>query len=47
MLWVGQVFDTLLRVAERMSTRDWVLVLAGLVIFGLVCLRGFGSRSSY
>jgi hypothetical protein len=45
--WVGQFYDAVMRVAEHMGPQDWVLVLAGLVIFGWLCLRGFGSRSSY
>ena len=47
MRWVGQLFHEAMNVAERMGTRDWVLVLAGLVVVGWFCLRGFGSRSSY
>jgi hypothetical protein len=47
MRWVGQFYNEVMRLAEHMGTRDWVLVLAGLMIFGWLCLRGFGSRSSY
>lgn len=36
-----------LRYLEGLNMREWLFVLIGVVVVGLVCLRGFGSRSSY
>ncbi len=33
--------------ASRMGPQGWVLVLAAMIVLGLVCLRGYGSRSGY
>lgn len=32
---------------DRMDMQDWVLVLAGMIVVAVVCMRGYGSRSSY
>lgn len=37
----------ILRVIDRMGTQEWLLVLGGMIIFGLFCMKGFGSRSKY
>jgi hypothetical protein len=43
--------NSLLREAMRwvnqLDRQEWLFVLIGVVIVGLVCLRGFGSRSQY
>ena len=44
---MGEVFRDLMRYVDRMGPRGWLLVLAGVVIVGVLCLRGFGSRSKY
>lgn len=36
-----------MRVIDRMGTQEWTLILAGMIVVALVCLRGFGSRSQY
>jgi hypothetical protein len=33
--------------ADRLNPQQWLLVLGVVIIIGLVCLRGFGSRSQY
>jgi hypothetical protein len=40
---IGQMF----RHIESFGTQEWLLVLAGVILVGIVCLRGFGSRSNY
>jgi hypothetical protein len=30
-----------------MDAQHWLFALIGVVVIGLICLRGFGSRSSY
>ncbi len=32
---------------DRMGPSEWFLVLAAMIVVGVVCLRGFGSRSRY
>ena len=36
-----------MRVIERMGPQEWLLALLAVVLWGLFCMRGFGSRSSY
>jgi hypothetical protein len=33
--------------AARMSSRGWFVVFLGIVLWGLFCMRGFGSRKGY
>ena len=35
------------RYASRMGPQEWVLVLAAMIVVGLICMRGYGSRSQY
>ena len=35
------------RFLQHLEPRHWVFILAGMILVGLVCLRGFGSRSNY
>jgi drug/metabolite transporter (DMT)-like permease len=37
----------LIRCIERMGPQEWLFAFIGVVLLGLICLRGFGSRSSY
>jgi hypothetical protein len=37
----------LARWVDRMSPQQWLLVLAVVIVTGIICLRGFGSRSGY
>jgi hypothetical protein len=30
-----------------MGTQQWLLVLAAVIVIGVLCLRGFGSRAEY
>lgn len=36
-----------MRFIDRMDTQQWMFVLVGMIVLGLVCMRGFGSRSNY
>jgi hypothetical protein len=29
------------------NNQDWFLIMIGVVIVGMVCMKGFGSRSGY
>ncbi|HEX4130734.1 MAG TPA: hypothetical protein VHZ24_11885 [Pirellulales bacterium] len=32
---------------DRLSSREWLIVLLSVVLWGLFCMRGFGSRKDY
>lgn len=36
-----------LRTIDRMGPTEWALLLGAVIVIGLFCMRGFGSRSSY
>ena len=44
---VERYFHELFRYVERLDTHHWVLVFVAAVIVGVLCMRGFGSRSDY
>jgi hypothetical protein len=44
---MGPWYWTVMRFVEQMDIQEWLLALFGVVIVGLFCLRGFGSRSKY
>lgn len=44
---MGQIYREVVRFIEHMDAQEWVLALLGVVVVGLVCMRGFGSRSNY
>jgi len=44
---VSDYLDQLTRYVSRMDFQQWLLVLVGVIVVGLVCLRGYGSRSNY
>jgi hypothetical protein len=40
-------FNMTLRYFDRFNEHQWLWLLIGIVLFGLYCMRGFGSRSNY
>ena len=36
-----------LRTVDRMGPTEWVVALGVVIVIGVVCMRGFGSRSNY
>jgi hypothetical protein len=44
---MGQFCREVMRFIERMDAQDWLLALLAVVVVGLICMRGFGSRSDY
>jgi hypothetical protein len=40
-------FREIVRYADQLSPQQWLLALGAVIIIGLLCLRGFGSRSQY
>jgi hypothetical protein len=45
MFW--KAYSISMRYLERLAPQDWWLLLLLVVLWGLFCMRGFGSRSSY
>lgn len=41
------IYRELVRQINHLDARYWLYVLVGVVFVGLICLRGFGSRSDY
>jgi hypothetical protein len=44
---MNHLINDVMRTIDRMGTEEWALALGGLIIVGLICMRGFGSRSGY
>ena len=44
---MDDIYREVIRHIDHLSPREWLYVLAGVVVVGLFCLRGFGSRSDY
>ena len=44
---MDQFCRDVMRFIERMDAQDWLLALVAVVVVGLFCMRGFGSRSDY
>jgi len=42
-----QFWQDIVRLVYSMDTQQWMLVLAGVIVLGLFCMKGFGSRSDY
>lgn len=40
-------YKQILRLVDGMSPQEWIIVMAVLVVAGLFCFRGFGSRTRY
>jgi hypothetical protein len=36
-----------MRYADLLAPQQWLLVLGVVIVVGVLCLRGFGSRSNY
>jgi len=44
---VWQLWRSALSHISHFGPQEWLLTLIAVVIVGAVCMRGFGSRSSY
>jgi len=44
---MNNLIREVLRYADRLEPQHWLFVLAAVIVVGLICLRGFGSRSQY
>lgn len=41
------LYHLTIRTGESLSMKEWLFVLACTAAAGLLCMRGFGSRSSH
>ncbi len=41
------LYNQAMQWGSELSMRQWFVVLIAVGLIGLLCLRGFGSRSSY
>jgi hypothetical protein len=44
---VGVYFQLVMRWFNKLDRQEWVIVLVVAAVFGLLCMRGYGSRSDY
>lgn len=44
---MGHLWREIMRTVNHMDAQHCILVLVGVIVVGLFCLRGFGSRSRY
>ena len=44
---VDHVYREIMRYADRMGPHEWFLMMGAMIVVGLICMRGFGSRSQY
>ena len=44
---VYRFWQHVVHTANSMGTHEWMLAMAAVIVLGLFCVRGFGSRSKY
>ena len=44
---MGKLIRDALRWVENMDAQEWIVFAAVAIIVGVLCMRGFGSRSSF
>jgi hypothetical protein len=44
-LW--RYIDTITRTASQLDRQQWVILSILVLVLGMVCMRGFGSRNNY
>ncbi len=44
---MSRLIDTWLREIYQLGQWEWFAVLIGVLIAGVLCMRGFGSRTEY
>jgi hypothetical protein len=47
MAWLHNISLKVSRLVQQMDLETCLFLVAGVLIVGLLCLRGFGSRSNY
>ncbi len=44
---MSRFWNGMMRAIDGLNSQEWGLILAAMIVVGLICLRGFGSRSQY
>ena len=44
---MGQLYRDAMRFVDQLDTQQWLIVGIVAVVVGVLCMRGFGSRSGY
>jgi hypothetical protein len=44
---MGKLLRDVLRWVEHMDAQEWIIFASVAIILGVLCMRGFGSRSSF
>lgn len=42
-----RIYHSLMVTVDHFDLQDWLLVFTVVVLIGVFCMRGFGSRSNY
>jgi hypothetical protein len=45
--YLDNIYTQMLHFANRLSPQQWVMMLTLTLVVGVLCMRGFGSRSNY
>lgn len=45
--FIFKIGDQLNDVMGRYDRQTWVYIFVGVMVLGMLCMRGFGSRSNY
>ena len=45
--YINTFYHQVLHYADRLSPSQWVMLLVVMLFLGVLCLRGFGSRTNY
>ena len=45
--YMGDLWREVTRYVNQSGTQQWLIVTAVVIVVGLLCMRGLGSRSSY
>ena len=44
---IWHYFDVVTRFATQLDRQQWVILSFVVLVVGMICLRGFGSRTNY
>ena len=42
-----RLIDSYVRSLQQLGTWEWFAILVGVLLMGMMCMRGFGSRTNY
>ena len=44
---MSDLYARFMQSVDRLSLQNWLLVFAVVVVIGVICMRGYGSRTNY